>query len=320
MRCLVTGAGGFVGSHLSERLIRDGHEVVGIDSFSDYYNRAQKEANLSGLRKASGFSFVELDLAESTGLRKMVENLDVVFHLAGQPGVRASWGDGFAGYIKANIVATQRLLEAVKDSRPTKFVYASSSSIYGDAEAFPTPETVLPRPVSPYGMTKLAGEHLCFLYGRNFKFPVVAVRYFTVYGPRQRPDMAFSRFINGFLEGTPLTVYGDGEQTRDFTFIDDAVEGTLQAALHKDDGETFNLGGGSRVTVNQVLSMLERILERPATIARKQSEAGDARHTCADTRKAQRHLGYQPRTDLEAGLRKQVSWMAQRSAADRKPS
>jgi UDP-glucose 4-epimerase len=320
LRCLVTGAAGFVGSHLSERLIRDRHDVVGIDSFSDYYSRSQKDANLFGLRKASGFSFAELDLAESTGLRKVVENVDVVFHLAGQPGVRASWGDGFAGYIKANIVATQRLLEVVKDSRPTKFVYASSSSIYGDAEAFPTPESVLPRPVSPYGMTKLAGEHLCFLYGRNFNFPVVAVRYFTVYGPRQRPDMAFSRFIKGLLEGTPVAVYGDGEQTRDFTFIDDAVEGTLQAALHKHDGETFNLGGGSRVTVNQVLALLESIIERPATIVRKPSEAGDARHTCADTRKAQQYLGYQPRTDLEAGLQQQVKWTAQRGTADGKPN
>jgi UDP-glucose 4-epimerase len=304
---------------LAERLVREGHEVIGIDCFSDYYSRTQKEANLSELRKASGFSLVEHDLSLSTGVPKVVDKVDIVFHLAGQPGVRASWGEGFLDYVKDNVVATQRLLEAVRGRPPAKFVYASSSSIYGDAEAFPTSESALPRPVSPYGMTKLAGEHLCFLYGRNFNFPVVAVRYFTVYGPRQRPDMAFSRFIKGFLDGTPLAIYGDGEQTRDFTFIDDAVEGTLLAALQKDDGEAFNLGGGSRVTVNQVLSMVETIVGRPTAIGRKPVELGDARNTCADTTKAQKYLGYSPRTNLETGLREQVSWMAQRSAAGGKP-
>ena len=238
MKAVVTGAAGFIGSHLSERLLADGHDVVGIDCFTDYYRRARKEQNLEVARSHRNFSFEELDLVDAD-LTAALEGADVVYHLAGQPGVRPSWGHQFDRYVRDNIIATQRLLEHLKESSLKRLVFAGSSSVYGDAEAFPTRESALPRPVSPYGVTKLAAEHLANLYTRNFGIPAVSVRYFTVYGPRQRPDMAFARFMRALADGEPIEVYGDGEQTREFTYVSDAVEGTVKAA---------SASGGSRAS------------------------------------------------------------------------
>ncbi len=244
MKAIVTGAAGFIGSHLSERLLADGHEVVGIDCFTDYYRRARKEQNLEAARSHRNFSFEELDLVDAD-LTAALEGADVVYHLAGQPGVRPSWGHQFDRYTRDNIIATQRLLEQLKGSHLKRLVFAGSSSVYGDAEAFPTRESALPRPVSPYGVTKLAAEHLAHLYTRNFGIPAVSVRYFT--------------FMQALADGEPIEVFGDGEQTREFTYVSDAVEGTIKAAAADVVGMVFNLGGGSRVTVNKVLATLEEI-------------------------------------------------------------
>src|ERR1700730_10465643 len=220
-RVVVTGAAGFIGSHLRERLLALGHEVVGIDSFTDYYDRARKEQNLEASRANPDFKFEELDLVDGD-LGPVLQGAQVVYHLAGQPGVRPSWGSQFDRYVRDNIIATQRLLECLKGSPIKRLVFAGSSSVYGDAEMFPTKESALPRPVSPYGVTKLAAEHLTHLYTRNFDIPAVSVRYFSVYGPRQRPDMAFARFMQALSDAQKIEVYGDGEQTREFTYVSDA--------------------------------------------------------------------------------------------------
>jgi UDP-glucose 4-epimerase len=222
--------------------------------------------------------------------------------------VRASWGESFEIYTRSNILATQRLLEASKEVPVRKLVYASSSSIYGDAETFPTPEGVTPAPISPYGVTKLAAEHLSLLYWRNYQVPTVGLRYFTVYGPRQRPDMAFHRFIRAMAEGQQILVYGDGEQTRDFTYVDDAVEGTVGAAFAEIAGDVLNLGGGSRVSVNQVIEMLERIMGRAALVHHVAPGQGDVRHTSADTSRAAAAISFAPRTTLSEGLRAEADW------------
>jgi UDP-glucose 4-epimerase len=308
--CLVTGAAGFIGSHLCERLIAAGCRVVGVDSFSDYYPRPLKEANISRLLGSENFMLAEGDLLQ-LDLKGLVADVsaDYVFQLAAQPGVRTSWGETFGLYLQNNVLTTQRLLEAVKDKRLKKFVYASSSSVYGDAETFPTSEEVKPRPVSPYGVTKLAGEHLCLLYGRNYGLPVVALRFFTVYGPRQRPDMAFFRFIRAILTDQPLTIFGDGEQTRDFTYVDDAVEATVRAAFSPVAGEVFNVGGGSRVTIRAVVGCLEEITGTPASVRHAPFGPGDARHTSADITKATRILQYRPARPLSEGLEAEVGWL-----------
>jgi nucleoside-diphosphate-sugar epimerase len=308
MRVLVTGCAGFIGSHLAERLIALGHDVVGVDSFVDYYPRSLKEANLSTLRLAPHFSFFELDLA-SADLSSIVDGVDLIYHQAAQAGVRSSWGQDFEIYVRNNILATQRLLEAVKGRRLHKFVYASSSSIYGDAEAFPTSETALPRPVSPYGTTKLAGEQLTYLYWRNYGVPSVALRYFTVYGPRQRPDMGFHKFIRAVLEDRRIEVYGDGEQTRDFTFVSDVVAANVAAGEGTAVGQSFNIGGGSRVTVNHVLQLLGEFVGHPPRVDYIETQRGDVRHTSADTSAAKQHLGYAPRVDLATGLRREFDWI-----------
>lgn len=308
-RCLVTGCAGFIGSHLAERLILLGHTVIGIDNFSDYYPRRVKEDNLSWLRGQPAFTFVEGDLAQME-LAPWLEGVEWVFHQAAQAGVRASWGADFAIYTQANILATQRLLEAVKGS-PTlqAFVYASSSSVYGDAERYPTREDFLPQPISPYGVSKLAGEHLCRLYARAYGVPAVSLRYFTVYGPRQRPDMAFHRFIRAMLAGAPLVIFGDGQQTRDFTYVDDIVEANLLAVQRGRPGEVYNIGGGSRVTVREVVALLEEIIGRPAQVQFAPVQKGDVLHTAADIRKAVQELGYHPRSTLREGLEQEVAWL-----------
>jgi UDP-glucose 4-epimerase len=302
----VTGAAGFVGSHLCEALVADGIRVVGIDCFTDYYARARKEDNLAGLRSEPRFTLQEADLATSD-LEPVMAEADVVYHLAGQPGVRASWGEGFAAYVRNNVTATQRVLEAAR-SRSRRVVFASSSSVYGDAETLPTPESCMPVPVSPYGATKLLGEHLCRIYCVSYGVPVVALRYFTVYGPRQRPDMGFARFIARAIRKEPITVYGDGSQSRDFTYVADAVSATRRAAELGRPGSVYNVGGGARASVNDVLDRLDAIFGRPLGRKPEPAQVGDAWHTGADTTRARQELGFRPLTALEAGLMRQVDW------------
>src|SRR5256885_16424185 len=303
-RVVVTGAAGFIGSHLCERLLADGHEVIGIDSFSDYYERGRKEQNLETLRRDGRFTLEELDLV-AADLSKPLRGAKVVFHLAGQPGVRPSWGGHFDRYVQDNIVATQRLLEALREVAVERLVFASSSSVYGDAEMFPTKETALPRPVSPYGMTKLAAEHLAFVYMRNFGIPATSLRYFTVYGPRQRPDMAFWRFMEALVENQEIGIFGDGEQTREFTYVSDAVEGTGKAASAGVVGQIINLGGGSRVTVNRVLDTLEDITKLKARRQYLPGAPGEPRHTGASINLPRERMGWEPRVSLREGLTKQ---------------
>ena len=308
--CLVTGVAGFIGSTLAEHLLANGDTVLGVDCFTDYYPPAVKERNLATLRRSPGFTFREASLLDAD-LPALLTNVDSVFHFAAQPGVRKSWGTTFATYAAHNVVATQRLLEAARTVPLRRFVYASSSSIYGDAAELPVRETTLPRPISPYGVTKLAGEHLCGLYARSFAIPTVSLRYFTVYGPRQRPDMAFSRFVRAILQDEALPLYGDGEQTRDFTFVADAVRAARSAAradLSPPWGRAYNIGGGSRVSINAIVRLLETMTKKSARIKRLPAQAGDVQHTYADTTAAQAELGYRPEYGLEAGLRAVVDW------------
>jgi nucleoside-diphosphate-sugar epimerase len=305
MIALVTGAAGFVGSHLSAALLDDGTEVLGVDAFTDYYSRLRKEQNLAHLRGRPGFSFVEADLSEAP-LAPLLDGVDRVFHLAGQPGVRASWGPDFVQYVRHNIAATQRLLEASMLHPLRKFVFASSSSVYGDAEAYPTPESLRPQPVSPYGVTKLAAEHLCEVYRTSFGVPVASLRLFTVYGPGQRPDMAFSRLVAAALAGEEFEVYGDGEQTRDFTFVGDVVQAMRDAAASDWCG-VANIGGGSRTSLNAVLDIVSDLCGELRVVRRPQA-TGDVRHTAADTSVAQAAFGYRPRTSLPEGLAAMVAW------------
>jgi nucleoside-diphosphate-sugar epimerase len=305
MNALVTGAAGFVGSHLCQRLLDDGVEVLALDCFTGYYERARKEQHLAPLRGRAGFRFVEADLGEAD-LAPLLDGVDWVFHLAGQPGVRSSWGPDFPDYVRHNVLATQRLLEACKGRPLAKLVNASSSSVYGDAESYPTAETLRPQPVSPYGVTKLAAEHLCEVYRRNFGVPTASLRLFTVYGPRQRPDMAFARLVRAALDGEEFEVYGDGEQTRDFTFVGDVVEAMRNAARSEWCG-VANIGGGSRTSLNGVLEIV-RDLCGELRLRRRPRATGDVRHTAADISVARAAFGYRPRTSLAEGLAAMVAW------------
>ena len=312
MRCLVTGVAGFVGSHLAERLLMDGHEVWGIDAFIDYYPRRVKEGNLEHLLHWNSFNFVEGDLL-NIDLKPFVSEVDWIFHSAAQAGVRASWGKEFSRYVDCNILATQRLLEEVYyvGQGVQRFVYASSSSVYGDTAALPVTETVTPHPVSPYGVTKLAAEHLCSLYHRNFGVPTVSLRYFTVYGPRQRPDMAFHRFCKAAIEHKLLNIYGDGCQTRDFTYIADVVEANILAATSETaSGQVMNIAGGSRVTVRDVVQLLEDIHGSSIAVTFDEKQHGDVQDTFADTSLAERVLSYQPRVALRDGLANEYTYIA----------
>ena len=306
-KILVTGIAGFIGSHLAEKLLELGYEVVGIDCFSDYYSPKLKERNIQSIRH-SNLTILRKNLL-NVNLKKMLENVEYVFHLAAQAGVRASWGKSFRIYTENNVLATQKLLEACKDNKIKKFVYASSSSIYGDAESLPMKENDKPNPISPYGVTKLAAEHLCNLYWKNFRIPVTSLRYFTVYGPRQRPDMAFHKFIKAILEDREITIYGNGNQTRDFTYVSDAVEGTIKALKSDANGEVFNIGGGSRISVNEVIKILEEIIGKKAKIRHIEKQEGDVKHTYADISKAREISGYEPKIKIEQGLRKEVEWI-----------
>jgi UDP-glucose 4-epimerase len=308
VKALVTGAAGFIGSTLAERLLADDVDVVGLDSFTDYYPRPIKEANLAPLRRHPRFSFVEASLQEAN-LDAMLDGVTHVFHLAAQAGVRKSWGSQFDVYVVNNISATQRLLERCAGRPLERFVYASTSSVYGDAVPIPMREDARPQPVSPYGVTKLAAEHLCFLYQASFGVPCVAVRYFTVYGPRQRPDMGFHKFLSAAIEGRPITRYGDGEQTRDFTFVADAVEATRAAGLHGVPGEVYNVGGGSRVSVNEVFDLVGHVTGRPVQLELLPPQMGDMRDTYADTTRARETLGFQPSVTLADGLHAEYQWL-----------
>jgi UDP-glucuronate 4-epimerase len=303
---LVTGAGGFIGSHLVERLLAAGTRVTGVDAFTGYYDPAVKRGNAAAALADPRYRLLELDLGRDDLAE--LPAVDVVFHLAAQPGVRASWGSEFASYTHHNVLATQRLLERYRDGHLQRFVYASSSSVYGDAERYPTTEDMLPRPFSPYGVTKLAGEHLVLLYGRNFGVPAVALRYFTVYGPRQRPDMAFHRFCRALLRGEPLTVYGDGSQSRDFTFVADAVEATFRAWERGGGPAVYNVGGGSQVEVRQAIAVLERALGVQANLRHEPLPPGDPLRTRADSTRLRAALGVVPETGIESGLAAEAAW------------
>ena len=312
MNALVTGVAGFIGSTLAERLLADGADVVGVDCFTDYYPRAVKERNLASLVAQPRFRFVESRVQDAP-LTALVADRTHVFHLAAQAGVRKSWGKDFAVYTVNNIEATQALLEAAAHVQLERLVYASSSSVYGDRVATPMREDALPQPVSPYGVSKFAAEQLCYLYFVNYGVPTVSLRYFTVYGPRQRPDMAFHKFLRATLRGEPITVFGDGEQTRDFTFVHDAVSATVAAATRGVPGRVYNIGGGSRVSVNQVLEMIGRVTGRRPTVNVDAAQKGDMRHTYADTSLARADLRFGPSVTLEEGLAAEYRWLAELS-------
>jgi nucleoside-diphosphate-sugar epimerase len=305
-RVLVTGCAGFLGSTLSERLIDDGYDVLGVDCFTDFYPRSLKERNLERLLDEPNFTHRDLDLSVDR-LDGLLEGISIVFHLAAQPGVRGSFGSGFGHYVRHNIQATQALLEESVQHPVDSFVYASSSSVYGDTTTYPTEETGELRPVSPYGVTKVATEDITNLYHRTSGVPVVGLRFFTAYGPRQRPDMAFSRFISRALANQPLLVNGDGRQIRDFTFVDDVIEGTV-AAVRGEPGSVYNIGGGNATSVLDVIGVLEELMERPIPVEYRASQRGDARQTCADGMLASRDLGFTPITGLAEGIARQLEW------------
>jgi UDP-glucose 4-epimerase len=316
---VVTGAAGFIGSHLVERLLAEGHDVVGVDSFEDFYAREVKESNLAAARASQRFELIEAriqDLARppdvtsaAAPLPAIVDGAAAVYHLAAQAGVRSSWGSSFEVYTDNNVLGTQALLEACKAAGVSRVVYASSSSVYGDVDELPMREDARCRPVSPYGVTKLAAEHLCDLYWTRFGLASVSLRFFTVYGARQRPDMAFNRFIRALRDGDEIVVYGSGEQTRDFTFVDDIVAGVV-AATTAPSGGIFNLAGGSRVSLLEAIAVLEDVMGSKARVSSRGEEAGDVRDTWADLSRARESLDYEPRVGLAEGLAKEAAWLA----------
>ncbi len=308
MRCLVTGAAGFIGSHLCKRLLQDGFSVKAVDCFTDYYARELKEANLAPLMGKKGFTFIPEDL-NHIDLPGLLDGVNGVFHLAAQAGVRASWGKSFSVYTQNNIEATQRLLEAAKGTDIRKFVYASSSSVYGACPELPMRETSPTRPFSPYGVSKLAAEHLCMLYSTNYGVPTVSLRFFTVYGPGQRPDMAFHKFFRAICLDSTITVFGDGLQTRDFTYIDDIVDANLAALTRGRTGEVYNVGGGHRRVLKELFPLFEEISGQKVRVQWDETQKGDVPHTSADIEKAARDLAYAPRTPLEEGLKKEWDWV-----------
>jgi nucleoside-diphosphate-sugar epimerase len=305
MMALVTGAAGFIGSRLCEHLLASGDEVVAIDALTDYYARGDKEQNVSRLREVGDFTFVEGDLND-IALTGLLDGVAVIYHLAGQPGVRASWGADFDGYVRQNVLATQRLLEACRQHSLRKLIYASSSSVYGEADSYPLSESMVPHPISPYGVTKLAAEHLCHTYRVAFSVPTASLRLFSVYGPRQRPDMAFSRLVACAVRGGTFELNGDGEQTRDWTFVEDVVSAMRSAAVADFVG-VANVGGGARISMNEVIEVLTDLCG-PVRVVRRPHTAGDVRHTSADTRVAERAFGYMPKTGLRDGMRAMVEW------------
>ncbi len=304
-RYLVTGCAGFIGSTLTDALLAEGCDVVGIDAFTDYYERDAKEAAIGDARAHPCFTLIEQDLVSEPLPNVALDGVDGVFHLAARPGVRASWGSGFDAYVADNILATHAVVGAAS-SRGIPLVLASSSSIYGDALAYPTPEDTRPSPISPYGVTKLACEHLADAHARDAALEYVALRYFTVYGPRQRPDMAFSRLVAALVSGSEFEIYGDGNQSRDFTFVADAVGATIAAMREAPAGATYNVGGGSESALRDVVALVEELAGRPLNVRYGERAPGDVKRTLADTTRIRSELGWQPRTDLRAGLAAQL--------------
>jgi UDP-glucuronate 4-epimerase len=310
---VVTGVAGFIGSHLAEALLARGYRVLGVDAFTDNYASTDKWDNLRGLLEQPGFQLLEADLAH-VDLEARLRGAAAVFHQAAQPGVRTSWGHGFASYLHHNVLATQRLLEGCIRAEVPRLVVASSSSVYGDAPSYPTTEESRTRPLSPYGVTKLASEHLCLAYAQAAATTssIAILRYFTVYGPRQRPDMGFRRFLEAAWTDRPVVLYGDGEQSRDFTYVDDVVRANLLAMTAPVHAEAINIGGGRRVTLNEVVGLIGEAAGRPLRIQRRPAQPGDVRHTGADGTRAEALLGYRAQTDLAAGLAAQAEWIARR--------
>jgi UDP-glucuronate 4-epimerase len=304
-RYLVTGCAGFIGSTLADALLAEGAEVVGVDAFTDYYPRARKEAQVAAAQGHSAFQLVEHDLGAGALPTSILEGLDGIFHLAARPGVRASWGAAFRAYLNDNLAATHAIVEAAA-KRGVRMVFASSSSIYGDALAYPTAEDTQPAPISPYGVTKLACEHLIAAHARDFGLECVVLRYFTVYGPRQRPDMAFQRIVEALASGREFEVYGDGSQSRDFTYVADAVAATTAAMDAASPGRTYNVGGGSEATLRDVVAMVEELSGRSLATRYAERAAGDVRRTLADTGRLRAEVGWEPRFDLRAGLAAQL--------------
>ena len=309
-RVVITGVAGFIGSTLAEKLLHDGHNVRGVDSFTNYYPLQIKEKNIENCLKHTNFSLIRQDLDSSPDLSTIFKNAEYVFHLAAQPGVRASWGKEFTIYIKNNISVTQKILESLKNNtRLKKFVLASSSSVYGNQSNIMNEETSLTRPVSPYGVTKLAAENLVNLYFKNYKIPTVSLRYFTVYGPKQRPDMAFTRFFHSIIKDKKLSIFGNGEQTRDFTYVDDIVKATINAATSDSVGEILNVGGGSVFSLSQIIEFMKEITEKEFEIDFNAEQKGDVKHTSADISKAEKLINYKSNTDIKYGLTQQYEYI-----------
>lgn len=312
MKVIVTGVAGFIGSHLAEKLIDNGHHVTGIDNFNNYYTPSIKRINIRNLLNSDKFTLMEQNLLIDD--TSMFAGYDHIFHLAGQPGVRSSWGSDFQGYVDNNILLTQKILESIKGSSTLKrFVFASSSSVYGNAQELPLRETTKPAPVSPYGVTKLTAEHLCSVYSGTYGLPIVCLRFFTVYGPRQRPDMAFHRFLRARIEREGISVFGDGSQTRDFTFVDDIVSGIMSAAFSSLDSRfaIFNLGSGRRISLSRVIDIIGDITGEPLRVSYASFEKGDMNDTLADISQAVSQLGYAPNVDLIDGLKAEWTWMCE---------
>jgi nucleoside-diphosphate-sugar epimerase len=309
VHALVTGCAGFIGSQLTEALLVRGNTVRGIDALTDYYDPERKRKNLREVETLDRFQFLHADLCEMD-IVEVMHDVDVVFHLAGQPGVRVSWSDGFPTYVRQNILATQRLLEAARAVSLGRLVYASSSSVYGNAPEYPVAETEIPRPHSPYGVTKLAAEHLCSLYADNWGVPAVSLRYFTVYGPRQRPDMGFSRFFEAALAGRPLQIFGTGDQVRDFTYVGDVVNATLAAgAADIAPGFVCNVSGGSSISVKELVPMLSATIGREIAVEHAEAQPGDVQRTGGSTARARELLGWEPEVTLSEGLARQYEWL-----------
>ncbi|MGI9657988.1 MAG: GDP-mannose 4,6-dehydratase [Gaiellaceae bacterium] len=305
---LVTGCAGFIGSHLSEALVERGDTVIGVDNFSAYYDRSLKEHNLSQLKNDPAFTLLELDLALAS-LDDAASAADGIFHLAAQPGVRASWGQEFDPYVRDNVLATQRMFE-LACGRDLRIVWASSSSVYGNAAAYPTLESTAAQPISPYGVTKLTCEQLSAAYGDALGLDSVAMRYFTVYGPRQRPDMAFTQIAQALVRGSAFTLFGTGEQSRDVTYVSDAVNATLLAMDRAASGSVFNIGGGDEVSINRVIELLEAASGMRLKVDSAPTAKGDARRTSADTERARSELGWEPVVSIKEGLRAQLDWVS----------
>ena len=309
MRLVVTGACGFIGSHLCDRLLAAGHEVVGIDGYVPFYPREMKERNIAKARASANFTLHETLIEKAAELASILKGASAIYHLAAQAGVRASWGDDFAGYVEHNVLGTQKLLEAAVQAGVPRMIYASSSSVYGDVKELPLRESMALSPVSPYGVTKLAAEHLVHLYGKASNLSVTSLRFFTVYGPRQRPDMAFHRFLKAVRDSQPITLYGDGEQTRDFTFIADLIDVLQVSLVQGKPGLVYNVGGGQRISVLKVLETIATVTGREVRIDGQAGQKGDMRDTLADTAQAARDLGFLPKTPLAAGLKAEWEWI-----------